>query len=115
MADGALLASAGATTVTSPSFCNSVRSAPQPGGVDAVVIGQQDSHALLLQQMSPDDTMKPIDSSVLIWFICGILPFSPQDVVIVLGEAVGLVADVLQQPQRRRVPAQTHGSASPGR
>src|SRR2546421_9735370 len=31
---------------------------------------------------------------------------SPQNVMIVLGEAVGLVADVLQQPQRRRIPAQ---------
>lgn len=30
----------------------------------------------------------------------------PQDVVVVLGEAMGLVADVLQQSQRKRVAAQ---------
>src|SRR5947209_7838702 len=30
----------------------------------------------------------------------------PQQVVVMLGEAVGLVTDVLQQPQRRRVSAQ---------
>ena len=32
--------------------------------------------------------------------------FPPQDVVIVLREAVGLVADILQQTQRRGMPAQ---------
>src|SRR6516225_3863262 len=34
-------------------------------------------------------------------------PLAPQDVVVVLREAVRLVADVLQQPQRRRVTRQT--------
>src|SRR5262249_36340440 len=33
-------------------------------------------------------------------------PLAPQNLVIVLREAVGLVAHVLDQPQRRRVPAQ---------
>ena len=34
------------------------------------------------------------------------MPFPGQDVVVVLGEAVGFVADVLQQPQRVGVAAQ---------
>ena len=39
-----------------------------------------------------------------IFLLLQLLP--PQDVVVVLREAVRLVAHVLQQPQRRRVPAQ---------
>src|SRR5437870_7740461 len=41
--------------------------------------------------------------------------FSPQNVMVVLGEAVGLVAHVLEQPQRRGVLAQAQrlGLAGP--
>ena len=38
-------------------------------------------------------------------------PFASQQMVVVLGEAVGFVADVLQQPQGVRVAAQRSGSS----
>src|SRR5512135_1083192 len=41
-------------------------------------------------------------------------PLPPEHVVVMLGEAVGLVADVLQEPQRERPPAQNDRLGLPG-
>src|SRR5690348_2915202 len=55
----------------------------QTGGINTVVVGQKYSHSLLRGS--------------------AFQRLASEDVVIMLGEAVGFVADVLKEPQRRGV------------
>src|SRR5579883_1530305 len=100
----ALCSVAGATTVTSPSFCNSFRKARKPGA--------KMPSSLVSRIRTPTSCCRlPRLRGGL--GVGGEL-FAPQNVVVMLGEAVGLVADVLEQPQGRRVPAEAQGLGGVG-
>src|SRR6516225_458143 len=103
MADGALLAGRGDHSDIAEALQLTAEGL-QAGGIDAVVIGKQDSHAVprlftfSVRRRLRTLNVNGIDSLLYL------LP--PQDVVIMLGEAVGFIADVLQQPQSRGMAAQ---------